>query len=147
MTLDFTYQEGIDLAWIAVDQIGMVGVFTTGGSGPIPVSAFPATQSVPCVEELISELPAVSSFELLIPYKRPDDFLGFASRGLFAFDWKDVHIPSSKSTDSYQIVCRPTQPIQISQLPEHLRNMAFVTIFPNVLFSNGIVSCVYPRIT
>jgi hypothetical protein len=36
------YPEGIDCVWIGCDREGRVGVFVTGGEGPIPALALEA---------------------------------------------------------------------------------------------------------
>ena len=66
---------GLDAAWLAVDAIGQVAIFTTGGEGPVPTSAFDSAERS---EELVQSLPMVSGFDLLTSVVRPDDFVAFA---------------------------------------------------------------------
>lgn len=59
-------------------------------------------------EESALALPEISGFDLLTHVHRPDDFIAFARRGLFAYDWSDVHRPAPKysaDTSSRPVLC------------------------------------------
>ena len=75
--------NGIDATWLAIDLAGNVAVFTTAGAGPVPASAIANIDDSDSAIELLEE---VSDFTLLEKYARPDDFINYAKRGLFAYD-------------------------------------------------------------
>ena len=60
------------------------------------------------VTEAIGEMPLVSDYELFARVPRPDDFIDFARRGLFPFDWR------SGATRAYAMQARPTAPVSVA---------------------------------
>ena len=128
--------SGTDAAWLAVDASGQVAVFTTGGEGPVPETAIPSTESG---EEFVFTLPERTAVDLLSAVPRPDDFIAFAKRGLFAYDWSDVHRTLSQALGGYQLQARPTEPLHITDLPSSLQTMAAATQLSGVVFGTPIV--------
>lgn len=136
MTLALRYLEGIDCTWVACDLAGHVGAFTTGGEGPIPHSAFTSATAEPNAEERLISQPKLTTPRLIARYPRPDDYIAFAERGIFAFDWSDVHRTASNPTRMYQTISVPASPIHVEQLPLDLQAFAKATVL-NVLFSQS----------
>ena len=128
--------DGIDASWLAIDAQGQVAVFTTGGEGPIPETAL---ASVETGEELIQLLPEVSGHELFTSVPRQADFVYFAKRGLFAYDWSDVHRVASKAMGAYELQALPTSPRHISQLPASVQVLAGATQLAGVAFGPKLV--------
>lgn len=135
---DHAYPDGIDCVWIASDGNGHVGAFVTAGEGPIPVQALRNEQiDIKDVEEAVCQLPQVTSARLLVQIKRPDDFIAMAERGLFVYDWRDVHRPVRKSKDAYEPVAVPLTPITSDALPETLAILAANVVLHNWEFIAG----------
>lgn len=116
-----SYPSGLDCVWIGSDRDGRVGAFVTGGEGPIPASAllsrcFPVED----IETRLVELPLVGSATLRIQMKKPDDFLALAERGLFAYDWTDVHRTKSGLLHAYELIAAPERPVSIGELPREI---------------------------
>jgi hypothetical protein len=112
------YPDGLDCVWIGSDREGRVGAFITGGEGPIPAGVLLSHRlSVDEIEGRLSKLPSVTSATLLIPLKRPDDFVELARRGFFAYDWTDVHRTSSEALHAYEKIAIPDTPISATELP------------------------------
>lgn len=116
--------EGFDIFWIASDSLQQVGMFATGGEGPIPLTALPWIHEV---EQQVLMLSVVCSVELKVSYPRPDDFVALAQRGLFSLDWTDVHKTLIQKTAMYELVCRPVRPLTVDQLPPSLQVAALAT--------------------
>jgi hypothetical protein len=60
---------------------------------------------------------------------RPDDFIGFARRGLFSFDWADVH-RTRDLVHAYEVQARPVSPVIVSAVavaPTVVEALASVT--------------------
>ena len=129
------FQE-VDAAWIAIDVLGQVALFTTGGKGPIPRTAL---SSVNMVEDSVFYLPEISSYDLLIVLPRPDDFIAFAKRGLFAYDWSDIHRSTGQASDSYELQARPSRPLTLLDLPAPLQAVALATRLSGVSFGSSVV--------
>lgn len=84
-----------ECGWFAMDKDGYLGVFITAGMAPIPVQVMVQNiipvedietqlcELLPVVSEVIEVAPSHSDFEL-------------ASRGLFVYDWTDIHHISSE---------------------------------------------------
>ena len=129
--------HGIDAAWLATDAAGQVAVFTTGGEGPVPESAL---SSVETAEELVRSLREVSGFDLFAKVNRPDDFIAFAKRGLFSYDWSDVHRTNQHAIDGYELQAQPSSPLAVASLPPSLHSMALATTLSGVTFGQSILS-------
>ncbi len=129
--------NGIDATWLAIDLAGNVAVFTTAGAGPVPASAIVNVADSDSAIELLEE---ASDFTLLEKYARPDDFINYAKRGLFAYDWSDVHKPLAQSTGCYRLVAKPTRPVSLTRLPLSFQALASQTLFSDVEFGFAMVS-------
>jgi hypothetical protein len=129
--------EGIDAAWLAVDALGQVAIFTTAGEGPIPETAL---ASVETVEKSVWSFAEVSGYELHTSAKRPDDFIAFAKRGLFAYDWSDAHRVASKCLGGYELQAQPSSPLHLAQLPALLQAPASATLLSGVKFGSRIIT-------
>jgi hypothetical protein len=135
---DRPYPNGIDCMWLASDRNGHLGAFVTGGFGPIPIQALNCEDAlVEDIEDLVCNLPNVSTARLLVSIKQPDDFLELAKRGVFVYDWSDVHRTARKSIHAYELVAAPVNPIAVDMLPIGLANIAKAIKFGNVAFADG----------
>lgn len=116
---------------MAADRNGHLGAFMTAGTGPIPMAAL-SSVSTPLskVECEISRLPTVTQARLLVSVKRPDDWINFAERGFFVFDW-------TEAVDAYIAVAQPTVPLQIGMLPDDLAALAESTRAMELVFGGG----------
>lgn len=134
---DAPYPEGIDCVWLASDHSGHLGVFVTGGVGPIPIPALNYKQiPVEHIEGLVCDMPSVSATRLLVPIKRPDDFIDLAERGVFVYDWSDVHRTEHSSLRAYELIAVPIMPITVALLPENLAPVARLLKFRDVVFAD-----------
>lgn len=128
--------QEIDAAWLAVDAIGQVALFTTGGDGPIPDSALPSTDTA---ESDVLSLPETCDCILLVKIKRPDDFVAFARRGFFAYDWSDVHRPQKQALGGYELQALPARPLCYADLPPALRALTTNTKLLDTTFGSSVV--------
>ena len=110
------YPKDRDLLWVASDARGQLATFTTGGSGPIPSFLLMEGRDIGSMEEKIFLLPEVTEQRLLVSMPRPDDFISFAKRGFFAYDYRDAHRQARKTTHRYELISVPAAPIFIDQL-------------------------------
>ncbi len=105
-----------DVMWYGVDAHGRVGMFTSGGPGPIPRAVFRDLDAYNALDEYLRGLPEVGKPELLIRYPRTTDWQRAAERGLFAFNYE------SGWPDGYRLVARPTVPHSMCELPEWVQS-------------------------
>jgi hypothetical protein len=129
-------QRDIDLPWVAVDAAGRLAVFTSAGEGPVPASALQASAAA---ETAVAELPIVGGNKLLVDYPRPDDFVAFAERGLYAYDWCDAHRTAAAASGCYELVAVPLRPVLIAELPASLRAPFEATVLAGASF--GVSQC------
>lgn len=123
--MSLLYPEGVDCVWIATDHEGYVGAFVTAGVGPIPQLVLGSKGvAIEDIEERICELPPVSKVQVLTSVPRPDDFVAMAERGVFVYDWSDVHRTSRQSIGAYELMAVPETPITVNDLPSDM--MQFV---------------------
>lgn len=131
------YPEGIDCTWIACDPNGHVAVFISAGEGPIPSRAL--TSSPVPVDELevrLLRLQCTSDAELLFTAPRPDSYVELARRGMYVYDWTDIHRTSDVRC-AYEIVARPTRPVGLAGLSADLAACARSTKFSSLLFMSS----------
>jgi hypothetical protein len=130
------YPTGIDSVWIAKDRNGHLGAFVTGGVGPIPIHALNNEYlAVEDVEDAVCQLPLVSETHLLATMKRPDAFVAMAKRGIFVYDWRDVHRTEREYTRTYELIAIPLKPIQDSELPDLLAHVVDNILFGSLAFA------------
>jgi hypothetical protein len=128
------YWDG-DGAWLAVDTHGHVAIFTTAGVAPIPtivLDMYPAASP----EDSVNEMPVIGGYDLRVRCPRPDDYAGFAARGLFAYDWQDVHRTIDFSR-GYDLIAVPIVPVLTSELPPELSRLARLVTFGLVPFEQA----------
>ncbi|MFJ3049839.1 hypothetical protein [Pseudomonas nitroreducens] len=128
--------DGLDVAWMAVDALGHVAIFTSGGVGAVPSTA---VASIDITEPELDSLPETSGFDLLVNLPRPDDFVRFAKRGFFAYDWSDVHRVTRRRIGGYELQARPLRPLTLSELPASLRATAAATELLDVSFGASAI--------
>jgi hypothetical protein len=130
------YPEGLDCCWLAADRIGQLGVFATGGSGPIPAQALLQPYPLDEIEETILALPKASDIDLRVRSPRPDRFVALAERGFFVFDWSDVH-RTEQYIDEYELMALPYRPLAVDLLPESLSDSARTVRFGTISFASA----------
>lgn len=74
---------------------------------------------------------------MLISLPRPDDFIRFASRGLFAYDWEDV-LRTRGFSNRYEMLSRPDTPIHLAEYPEQFHQLLRSTALPGVPFADSL---------
>ena len=118
------YPKSQDMVWLACDRGGRLGAFVTAELGPIPIPALMSdSPAVEEIEEIVLSLPRVSDVasEPGCFYKStmPASFLDLAARGLFVYDWTDVHRTTSYLL-AYERVATPTRPLLLETLRHEL---------------------------
>jgi hypothetical protein len=131
------YPEGWDLEWLSVDAAWQVAVFTSAGVGPIPTSVLRYPETLDAIPELVRALPIRSESKLLADVNRPDDYIEFARRGLYAYDWSDVHRSRGEKTGLYQLQAYPETPITVRELTLQLQSLLGVTLFSSLRFDQS----------
>jgi hypothetical protein len=114
------YPVGIDAAWLGADEIGRVGLFITAGEGPVPETALHQLELGIWPEKAVAGLPRVGPCNLLAEVPNPNSFIEAAERGIFVYDWTDIHRSRSGEMDSYELVASPTCETSLSQVRAYL---------------------------
>lgn len=132
-----SYPHGIDTSWLASDKNGHLGLFITAGAGPIPMAALGSPfASLDDLEEQVWTLPIVAAAKLLVSVNRPEDFIGLAQRGIFTYDWSDVHRSTRSAVHAYEMVAAPDKPIELTSLPVNMAHFAGSVRFSDVVFAS-----------
>jgi hypothetical protein len=113
---ELQYPAGIDFAWLGRDKLGNVAAFVTGGCGPIPREALWQVALPVAPEETLLSLPLAGEARLLGSYANMQSFGALAKRGVFVYDWSDVHRVSSAQTGLYELVAAPAVPLAVEHL-------------------------------
>jgi len=117
---------GLDVVWLALDKSGQLGAFVTAGEGPIPAAALRCpVMRIEEVESALRSLPRIASAELRVSVPRPDDFVELAERGLFVYDWTDIHRRRKDYLNAYELAAVPIGArLKLSNLPSELGEFA-----------------------
>jgi len=87
-------------------------------------------------EELIEQLAPVGGSKLLVMLPRPDEYIGFAGRGFFAYDWPDVARTIGYSR-CYEIVARPEVYRTLGNISVELQAVARLVVFATLSFAQA----------
>lgn len=129
------YPEGIDIAWVASDAHGNLGIFITAGAGPIPVHAMRfLDEERQCPEEMIADLTATGESDLFMDAPDTSSYSKMADRGFYVFDWTDIYA-TEELLENYEIVAKPRNPLRTTDLPFELRLACEATKFVGVNLS------------
>jgi hypothetical protein len=109
--------EMIDCAWLACDTFGRLAVLITAGCGPVPAAVFEAPVDIVDVERRLHDLPSSGTARLTASYGDMSSFSALAERGLFAFDWSDIHKVGADETKAYELVAMPSAPRHLAASP------------------------------
>jgi len=115
------YPFGTDFVWFALDRLGNIGAFITGGEGPVPLMALDVTlTSVTALEAIACDHAVQSDIEMVVTEDfNLESYLDLAKRGFFVFDWSDTIRPT---THTYNLIVRPQNPREISSLCSELKS-------------------------
>jgi len=133
---DAAYPEMVDCIWIASDRNGRLAAFTTGGQGPIPKRALALLAAM---EDAIAALPAKTQARISSRHsQRYDDELNvLAGRGLFVYDWSDVHRTRAEAIGVYELMAAPAVPALIENLPAETAAAFRHVICRSIEFAEG----------
>lgn len=129
------FPQSYDWAWLACDRDDHVAAFITAGAGPIPIVVLESDLPVEESEGLIRSLPATTTARALISDCDVTSFMTLAQRGVFVYDWQDVH--RRARTFMYDIVAAPHDPIRIDSLPDELGKFPRLVRLDNVSFADA----------
>lgn len=116
--------EMIDCAWLACDTFGRLAVLITAGCGPVPTAVFEGPVDISDIERRLHELSSNGTARLTVSYPNVSSFTALAERGLFVFDWSDIHKVSAKETNTYELMATPSAPRHLADLADDLRRTA-----------------------
>ncbi len=141
MEPDEPYPLGRDYAWLATDAAGHVAVFTNAGQGPIPNAVLADRWASDHAEPLVKGLPERGDCHMLVTLPRADDFVAFARRGLFAYDWQDSHRDTSWS-HRYELLARPAVPVTVEELAGEVAAQIGKVRFESLRFAESLAIAV-----
>lgn len=105
--------------WFAIDINLNIAVFTVSTrEAPIPMSVFSSINNYNMVFEYVNNLPNSSLVEQYYHKDVIDDWLIYAQKGIFAFDYGDVH--RKVSLHQYDLIAKPLSPIPILGLDQDI---------------------------
>jgi len=130
------YPDGEDYAWLAVDVAENIAVFTSAGMGPIPLSVLADREHADEAEHQIRLLPEICRCPFLVVLPSTEYFVGIARRGLFAYDWQDVH-RTVGFTRQYELLAKPDVPVKLESMPPSVAAIARKARLDSVRFADS----------
>lgn len=113
------YSEELD--WYAIDRNGNLAIFSAIMGAPIPEATKRSFNNYNELQEIIYSLPkTTSSILTAVEQGNFSNWIAYAEKGLFAFDFQDVHRIVAKG--QYDLVAKPTSPLRLKdiQMPSKL---------------------------
>jgi hypothetical protein len=126
-----------DRVWLASDSVGHVAALVSAGQGPVPRDAV-ANRFLDffLIEDVLQELPVRGDVDVVRREYAAESFVEIGKRGLFVFDWSDVHA-FTEGLDAYEKCVWPSHPIHISELPSPLKEVAGLVQLNELSFSDA----------
>ena len=129
------YPEGTDAEWFGIDAKGFLARFTTGGTGPFPKTAL--TSKLPLFYET-NELDVICDAKMLVKLPRPDDFSDLSKRGIYGYDWTDVHRSKKDQLEKYELISKPNTPILYEEIRGFFNENNPIVFFESIEFQNSL---------
>ncbi|KQY29563.1 hypothetical protein ASD38_09505 [Caulobacter sp. Root487D2Y] len=112
------YPSQIDCGWLVSDEVGHLAMLITAGEGPIPALALEGSRlPLDDLGGLVDALEICSEVEFVVDVPNPASFIDLARRGVFMFDWTDVHRTEAGQRGIYELVAKPRTPRGVVDLP------------------------------
>jgi hypothetical protein len=110
---DGAYSQELD--WFAVDNKGQLGIFTAVMNAPIPDKVKSSYENYKDLRQRIELTPKITS-AIVVTREKGNfrDWTAYADKGLFAFDFQDIHRTDKKN--HYDLIAKPTRPLTIDEL-------------------------------
>ena len=104
-----------ELDWFAFDNKGNLGVFTAVMNASIPEKVKSSFENYLQLKHEFELLPKITN-AVLETSEQGDltDWIGNAEKGLFAFDFQDIHRMIKKN--QYDLIARPATPLNLKDL-------------------------------
>ena len=126
-----------ELDWYAIDKNGNLGMFSAIMLAPVPEKVKQSYDDYMGLKKLITSLPKSTSFILTtIEQGNFSDWTSYAEKGLFAFDFQDVHRSIAKN--QYDLIARPALPLNFRDINISI-NLLDILVKLDCDFSNGDV--------
>lgn len=104
-----------ELDWCAIDKNGNLGIFSAIMLAPIPEKVKKSYDNYIRLKQIISSLPKSTSFVLTTSEQGSfSDWTSYAEKGLFAFDFQDIHRINVKN--QYDLIARPVLPLNLKDI-------------------------------
>ena len=154
----------LDYEWFCVDSQDNIACMITAGDGPLPQSAFRNKDVNDRFAEFVKKLPPRGGYVIqardvfeksgttskfvetgLSPIpdnefnrQRLRDFIHLAERGIFAYDWVDVHRPGYACSRKYEQIAKPKVPLKLADIPEEFASFVETTRISEVKFQDQV---------
>jgi len=119
-------RPGEELDWLAVDKLGRVGLFSTGGQGPVPRALVELLDTVDAAIKRLSLLPALG--DSTEPTTETGDYSFWiepARRGIYGYDWGPL------AEGPFARIATPSRPILVDDLTDRfVRDVAELVRLP-----------------
>lgn len=103
-----------ELDWLAIDNKGQLGIFTSLLNAPIPNNVKSSFENYIDLSHRIDSAPKITS-AIVETRERGNfsDWVTYAEKGFFAFDFQDVY--RSEKKNQYDLIARPVRPMKIEE--------------------------------
>jgi hypothetical protein len=130
------YPWDADYCWFAADAVGHIAAFFTGGEGPIPLTVLERKEVADEAIDRMWDLPLRGDYLVIVKRQALGDAIHFGQRGLFCYDWRDVH-RTSGFRRQYEGDVQPRLPISIGEVGGELSSLLGATTFVGLRFADS----------
>ena len=130
------FPRAFDWVWLACDRDDGLAAFVTAGAGPIPTAVLDSNLPVEDGEALICSLAATTGARSLLSKGDVTSFMALAQRGVFVYDWQNVHRLAVACTSVYELVAAPDTPVRCDSFPDELAKISRIVRLDKVSFAD-----------
>jgi len=126
----------IEYDWFGVDNLNQIAIFSSIGKGYIPAKALSSYDKYMGLDDLMYHLPNITNPVVLMKERKNNSYWEKQSqKGLFAFDYFDIH--RKQKFEQYDLVSVPATPINFNSIPDIDLYTEIISRF-NLIFQGNI---------
>lgn len=129
-----SYQVEFD--WIGIDSLDQIAIFSSFNKGHIPHIVKSSFELYKQLFALIDKFPRFTTAVLVTKENGVfNDWLVYSQKGLYAFDYQDVH--RENKFNQYDLISKPVAPLIINQVKNIELYLSIIPRF-NLVFNDNI---------
>jgi len=134
---DDLYPYDFDIVWVCADLRGSLAAFVTAGRGPVPeIILSEWGEGIGEIESVILNMVKSLEASIIGSYLDETSFRDLSERGLYVYDWSDIHRSISQYSKKYEKVALPQKALFLSDVDPLAREKLRTIVTLETYFSD-----------